>query len=185
MCDPLILGWISMNPDLKRIAIVGPESTGKSQLAQQLAQHYQTEWVPEYARFYLDRLERAYTQPDLSEIAKGQLAWERDKSDHANRYLFCDTNLIVIKVWSDHKYGMTDPWIEDTLKENTYDFYLLGNIDLAWTPDPQREHPDMREHFFRIYENYLKDNTLPYVLISGQEEARKKCAIDAVEKYFS
>ncbi|MEQ9402675.1 MAG: ATP-binding protein [Cyclobacteriaceae bacterium] len=174
-----------MTNPLKKIAIIGPESTGKSETAQQLAQHYQTEWVPEYARFYLDRLDGEYKQSDLGEIARGQMAWEDGKAEYANGYLFCDTNLIVMKIWSDHKYGSTDPWIENELASRTYDFYLLGNIDLTWTPDPQREHPTMRKHFYKVYENYLKENELPYAVISGYEGERKKCAIGAIETHFN
>lgn len=168
----------------KRIAIIGPESTGKSELCQHLAMHYDSEWVPEYARFYLDRLDRDYDQHDLKSIAEGQLAWEDDKAEYANTYLICDTNLIVIKVWSDHKYGNTDSWIEDQLKERTYDFYLLNNIDIPWTPDPQREHPKLRKHFFEVYKNYLEEHELPYAIVSGIEGDRKKCAVDAIEAYF-
>lgn len=168
----------------KRIAIVGPESTGKSELCQHLAMHYDTEWVPEYARFYLDRLDRDYEQHDLTSIAEGQLAWEDDKAEYANNYLICDTNLIVIKIWSDHKYGNTDAWIEQQLAERTYDFYLLNNIDIPWTPDPQREHPKLRKHFFEVYKNYLEDHQLPYAIVSGIEGERKKCAVDAIDAHF-
>ena len=170
---------------LKKIAIIGPESTGKSETARQLAQHYQTEWVPEYARFYLDRLDREYEQSDLLEISKGQVVWEDDKAEYSSKYLFCDTNLIVMKIWSDHKYGNTDPWIEKELESRKYDYYLLGNIDLLWTKDPQREHPNMREYFLELYKNYLEEHELPYALVSGYEGERKKCAVEAVEKYFS
>ena len=170
---------------LKKIAIIGPESTGKSELAQHLARHYDTEWVPEYARFYLDRLDREYEQHDLKSIAEGQLAWEDEKAEYSNNYLICDTNLIIIKVWSDHKYGKTDDWIEEQVNSRTYDFYLLNNIDLPWMPDPQREHPNMREHFLKIYQEYLETNDLPYALVSGIEGDRKQCAVDAIENFFS
>lgn len=169
---------------VKRIAIIGPESTGKSETAQQLAQHYQTEWVPEYARFYLDRLDREYEQDDLLEIAKGQLAWEDEKAHYAQDLLFCDTNLIVIKIWSDHKYGETNPWIEEQLESRKYDYYLLNDIDLVWKPDPQREHPNLREHFFDVYNKYLQDRNLPYVIVSGHESERKRCAFEALDRFF-
>lgn len=169
----------------KRIAIIGPESTGKSELCQHLAFHYDTEWVPEYARFYLDRLDGEYQKHDLKAIAEGQLSWEDEKAEYANKYLICDTNLIVIKIWSEHKYGETDAWIEEQLNEREYDFYLLNNIDIPWTPDPQREHPKLRKHFFEVYKKYLEDNKLPYAKVSGIEGERKKCAVDAIESYFS
>lgn len=169
---------------LKRIAIIGPESTGKSELCQQLAAHYQTEWVPEFARFYIDRLDRDYEQHDLKAIAEAQLTWEDEKAEYANDYLFCDTNLIVIKIWSEHKYGNTDPWIEEQLNIRKYDFYLLNNIDIPWTPDPQREHPTLRKHFFEVYKNYLEERGFPYSLVSGIEVERKKSALKALENHF-
>lgn len=168
----------------KRIAIIGPESTGKSELCQHLARIYDTEWVPEFARFYLDRLDRPYEKEDLLAIAQGQMKWEDDKAQHANHYLFCDTNLIVMKIWSDHKFGETDDWIESELGKREYEFYLLANIDLIWRPDPQREHPKLRKHFFEIYENYLKAHHLPYGIVSGIEEVRTQSAIDLLNDFF-
>jgi NadR type nicotinamide-nucleotide adenylyltransferase len=168
---------------LKRIAVIGPESTGKSELCQQLARDFETEWVPEYARFYLDRLPRDYEQQDLLEIAKGQLVWEDDKAEYASKYLFCDTNLIVIKIWSDYKYGSTDPWIEAELQRRKYDFYLLPYIDVAWRPDPQREHPDKRKYFFDVYEDYLKEQNLPYAIVKGIEDDRTAAAKEALESH--
>ena len=170
---------------IKKIAVLGPESTGKSELCQHLAVQYETEWVPEYARFYIDRLQQPYEQQDLKAIAQGQLSWEDEKSTYADKYLICDTNLIVIKIWSDHKYGNTDPWIEEQLKERTYDFYLLTNVDIPWRPDPQREHPQLRQHFLKVYEDYLKEHNLPYALVSGIEGDRKQCAVNAIENHFS
>ncbi len=167
---------------LKRIAIIGPESTGKSELAQQLAVEFDTQWVPEYARVYLDRLDREYEKKDLLEIARGQVAWEDDKAQYGKDWLFCDTNLIVIKIWSDHKYGFTDPWIEQELANRHYSYYLLNNTDLPWLPDPQREHPHKREYFFNVYEQYLKTNNLPYSVVSGMEKDRLHCALESLRK---
>lgn len=169
----------------KRIVIIGPESTGKSESCQHLARHYDCEWVPEFARFYLDRLPGEYQQHDLKAIAEGQLAWEDEKAEYDNEYLFCDTNLIVIKIWSDHKYGSTDPWIEEQIKSRPYDFYLLNDIDILWTPDPQREHPNLRKHFFKVYKDYLEANELPFAIVSGIEGDRKNCAVEAIESFFS
>ncbi|MEO9482506.1 MAG: ATP-binding protein [Ekhidna sp.] len=170
---------------IKRIVVLGPESTGKSELCQHLARHYDTEWVPEYARFYLDRLTGEYQQSDLKSMAEGQLSWEDEKAEYANEYLICDTNLIVIKIWSDHKYGNTDEWIEKELANRSYDFYLLNNIDIPWMPDPQREHPKMRKHFFDIFKSYLEEHNLPHAIVSGIEGERKNCAVDAVSTFFS
>lgn len=169
---------------LKRIAVVGPESTGKSELCQHLARIYDTEWVPEYARFYLDRLSGTYTQPDLVEMAKGQLIWEDDKADYAHEFLFCDTTMLVFKIWSDHKYGQTDSWIESELKTRKYDFYLLTNFDIPWMPDPYREHPKLRKHFFDLYKHYLEEHQLPFGIVSGIEEDRTQCAMDHLNGFF-
>ncbi|MEM9326457.1 MAG: ATP-binding protein [Bacteroidota bacterium] len=170
---------------LKRVAVIGPESTGKSELCQQLARAFRTEWVPEFARFYLDRLDRPYEQPDLLNIAKGQLAWEDDKAEYSKDFLFCDTNLIVMKIWSDHSYGETDPWILQSLATRAYDYYLLSDIDLAWRPDPQREHPHLRPYFFDLYHSYLVDHQLPFAVVSGIEGDRLACAKDALISYFN
>ncbi len=165
---------------LKKIAIVGPESTGKSELAELLAGHYGTHWVPEYARAYLENLGRPYQQRDLLEIAKGQISQEDEIAEKTEGLLFCDTNLIVLKIWSDHRYGQTDPWILDQLAHRRYDFHLLMDIDLPWAPDPLREHPDMREYFFEKYEDYLVSNDLTFQVISGSSHERQKNALDAL-----
>jgi len=166
----------------RKVAIVGPESTGKSELSQQLAHHYKSDWVPEYAREYLHRLGRPYEEKDLLEIARGQLRLEDEKREADP--LFCDTNLIVIKIWSDHKYGQTHPEILKSLEQRTYDFYLLTDIDLPWQEDPQREHPKLRAYFFGLYEQYLRDHQLPYGVVSGVGKDRLTCAINALQGYF-
>lgn len=168
----------------KRICVLGPESTGKSELCQHLARVYNTEWVPEYARFFLDRLSRPYEQSDLLEIAKGQMIWEDDKASYADKYLFCDTNLVVIKIWSDHKYGETDPWILQEIERRKYDFYLLNNIDMPWIPDPQRENPKDRKFFFELFKSVLEERQFPYAIVSGIEEARTACARAAIDDFF-
>ncbi|HLF34447.1 MAG TPA: ATP-binding protein, partial [Cyclobacteriaceae bacterium] len=89
---------------MKKIAIVGPECTGKSWLAQKLAEHFSASWAPEFAREYIDRLDRPYNRGDLLAIAKGQAKMEDHVTEGAGDLLFCDTNLLVIKVWSEHKY---------------------------------------------------------------------------------
>lgn len=158
---------------LKKIVILGPESTGKSTLTKQLAEHFQCDWVPECARQYIDQLDRPYEKTDLLEIAKGQLHLEDEAvSKTAGNLLFYDTNLIVIKVWSDFKYGRTHPGIEEQLHLRTYDHYLLTDIDLPWEADPQREHPDKRKELFDIYESYLRSRKLPYSIIRGNGSQR-------------
>ena len=110
---------------VKKIAITGPESTGKSTLARKLADHYKTVWVPEYARTYIDKLKRPYEQHDLAEIAKGQIFYEKDLIQKASEYLFCDTELTVIKIWSEYKYGNIEPFLISEHNKSSYDLYLL------------------------------------------------------------
>ena len=164
-----------------KIAITGPESTGKSMLAEELAEYYDTVFVPEYARGYIDRLDRPYNREDILEIAKGQISEEDRWIQRAIRMLFCDTELIVTKIWSDVKYGMCDPWILQKIEENKYDLFLLCNIDLPWEEDPQREHPHMREKLFSLYHDEMTKRGFPFNIVSGIGKKRLMNAIDFVE----
>jgi NadR type nicotinamide-nucleotide adenylyltransferase len=169
----------------KRVAIIGPECTGKSELSKFLAQHFKTEWVPEYARAYIDNLRRPYNQNDLITIAHGQLRLEDEYARDANTFLFCDTNLYVIKVWSMFKYGNCDQEILDQIANRKYDLYLLTYVDLPWEEDPLREHPTKREELYNIYLNEMKNQSVPFVEIKGDREQRRATAIEAIEKLRS
>lgn len=166
---------------LKRIAITGPESTGKSKLCQQLADYYNDLWVPEFAREYIDKLGRPYTQSDILTIAKSQVELESETAKKAHRFLFCDTELIVTKIWSEHKYLNCDPWILEQIKKTDYHLYLLCDIDLPWEADPQREHPDLREYFFEKYRKELKSHKFNYKIVSGSGKERLDNAIKLID----
>ena len=166
---------------VKRIMITGPESTGKSWLAQKLAEHYQTLWVPERARTYLAEINRPYQEQDLLHIAKEQLELEDSMAARANQLLFCDTGMLVLKVWSEHSYGRCHPFILQQLRQREYAHYLLPDIDMPWEPDPQREHPHLRQYFFQLYQKNLRKAKKPYTIISGSGEERLQNAIRAVE----
>ncbi|PVY43842.1 AAA family ATPase [Pontibacter virosus] len=155
-----------------KVAITGPESTGKSTLSQQLAVHYNTVWVPEYARTYIETLDRPYTLQDLEQIARGQLALEAQMESQAERLLFSDTDLLVIKIWSEHAFGECPDWVLQKLKQQDYNLYLLMGVDLPWEPDPQREHPHLRQYFYDWYKRELEALQVPYLEISGQHEDR-------------
>lgn len=165
-----------------KIAIVGPECTGKSDLAAYLAEYFNTVWVPEYARGYLDNLVRPYEPQDLLTIAHGQLRLENEWAINANKFLFCDTTLLVIKVWSEFKFGTCDPEILTALADTSYDLHLLTYVDIPWEDDPQREHPDKREELFRIYRQELTAMNVPFIEIRGPREQRRKTAVEAVRK---
>lgn len=176
-----------MTPSLKRIVIIGPESTGKSTLTEDLATYFQRPWVPEYARSYLDQLGRPYEEEDLWVIAQGQLAAEDQAAQQAGKgFLFCDTDLYVLKVWSEHKYGRCDERILRKIAERPYDFYLLTDIDIPWISDPQREHPqpEMRAYFLSVYEALVQESTCPWTKISGSRTERLSKAVEVLKKHF-
>ncbi len=167
-----------------KIAITGPESTGKSMLAQQLADHYGTVWVPEYARVYLLQIDRPYEYDDILEIARGQQASEAVFEPIADKLLFADTEMLVTKIWCDVRYGRCHPWIETQLQHQDYALYLLPDIDLPWTYDPLREHPHMREQLMERYKTELNRLGFPYRVIRGSGETRFKNARLAVDEYL-
>jgi len=165
---------------LLRIAIVGPECTGKSELAEYLANHFGSAWVEEYARTYLDTLERPYDEADLLKIAQGQISLEDNLAAESAQVLICDTNLLVIKIWSEFKYSRCDQKILDLIDSRTYDLHFLTDIDIPWEADKQREHPDRREELFEIYERELQSRKLSYIKISGSREERRRLAIKSI-----
>src|SRR5690606_21868136 len=174
-------------PKIKKIVIIGPESTGKSTLTQALAEAFDEPWVEEYAREFLENLDRAYTYEDLLKIAKGQIALEEKKAKAARQLLFCDTDLHVMQVWSDHKFGKTHSWILQQIRERAYDLYFLTSIDIPWQEDPLREHPDpeTRQYFFDIYHEVLIASDTPFKIVSGNPEERLNQAIFHLKKFLN
>lgn len=160
----------------KKIVIIGPESTGKSTLCKQLANHYKTLWCPEFAREYLLKNGTHYTFEDLATIAKGQLQLEEEyeqkvkketlnmtmKNSYSN--LFIDTNMYVMKVWCEFVFGKCHQFIIDEIASRKYDLYLLCNIDLPWIKDELREYPDEkpRQDLFNIYKAILQNQSTPW-----------------------
>jgi NadR type nicotinamide-nucleotide adenylyltransferase len=180
---------------LKKIVILGPESTGKSSLCQQLADHYNTIWVPEYARTYLHDHGMNYSYDDLLTIAKGQLALEDkylEKLERSSKSkqlafdihpLFIDTNMHVMKVWCEFVFGQCHEWILHQIARRTYDLYLLCDIDLPWVKDELREYPDLesRQRLFRIYKDMMINQTVQWVQICGNYDQRFVKAVAAVD----
>jgi len=169
---------------LKKIVIIGPESTGKSTLCEQLAAHYHTGWVPEFAREYLTTHGTAYRYEDLLTIAKGQVKLEDRMAMEARDLLFVDTDLYVMKVWSEFVFGKCDPWILEQITARQYDGYLLCRTDLPWTADELREYPDpvTREKLFHIYKDILVNQTTPWSEVGGLAGQRLEGAIEIVDK---
>ena len=166
---------------LIKVAIVGPESTGKTFLAQKLAGHFDTHWVPEYAREYLDKTGGEYEQSDLLKIARGQVDLEDKLAEKSRNLLICDTNLLVIKIWSEHKYQNCHPWILQEILRRKYDLHFLCDIDLPWQEDPQREHPHLRTYFLDRYQTELTNLKVPFHMIRGNEMKRFHAAVNAID----
>jgi len=166
--------------DIIKIAITGPESTGKSTLSAQLAKKYNTLWVPEYAREYISEKEGNYEESDLLHIANQQYANEQLFVKDANKILFCDTEMLVIKIWSMVKYERCHPEIIQKLKTQNFSHYLLCDIDILWQEDPLREHPHFREQLFSMYEQELKHYNFPYTIIQGDGDERLNLAVNTI-----
>ncbi|AKD03220.1 ATP-binding protein [Pontibacter korlensis] len=164
-----------------KIAVTGPESTGKSTIAAQLATRFNTVWVPEYARSYVATLDQPYTLDDIEAIARGQLALEQEMQLQANDILFSDTDMLVLKIWSEHAFGHCPDWIQRQLEQQDYNLCLLMGVDLPWEPDPQREHPHLRQFFYHWYKRELEALGAPFVEIFGQEQERLELATKHVE----
>jgi NadR type nicotinamide-nucleotide adenylyltransferase len=170
-----------------RISLTGPESAGKSTLAAQLAAHYGTTWAPEYARQYLEEKGPSYTLADLEAIAHGQLAAEAAAASQASGLLFCDTDLLVIKIWAENAFGTCPAWVLAELAQPRYALTLLLAPDLPWAPDPLREHPDpaQRWHFYGLYRQELTRLGWPFVEISGPAAERLAQAVAAIKAHLT
>jgi nicotinamide riboside kinase len=194
---------------IKKIVIIGPESTGKSTLCKQLADHYKTLWVPEFAREYLEKHGTNYTYEDLLTIANGQVALEEEytnlkienqKSEIRNQkseignflyspltthhsLFFFDTNMYVMKVWCEFVFNKCPSWILNKIAERKYDMYLLCNIDLPWIKDELREYPDLRTRnkLYHYYKDLLINQSVPWIDINGNYERRLQQAVKAVD----
>jgi NadR type nicotinamide-nucleotide adenylyltransferase len=147
-----------------RVGIIGPESTGKSTLANYLAHRYNGVLVPEYAREYMEKLAPTYeyTYDDVVAIAKQQVEQLESLADDLQIF---DTELIITKVWFLHKFGHCPEFVEQALRDFPMDVYLLCYPDMPWQPDPVRENPTIREYLFDWYEREIQTLDIPYYVI--------------------
>ncbi|HVV54081.1 MAG TPA: ATP-binding protein [Mucilaginibacter sp.] len=167
-----------------KIAVVGPESTGKSTMSAYLAEHYNTVWVPEFARDYCAALTEPPTWQDEVNMFYGQLALEQEMLQNASDLLICDTTFITVKIWSDYTFGRSPQEVLDELKVHPYDLYLLLSIDMPWEEDPLRDFPHMREHFIEVWHRELKELNANYVVISGIGQERYDSAVRAIDDFL-
>ena len=194
--------------EMKKIVVIGPESTGKSTLCAQLAAHYQTLWVPEYAREYLEKNGTDYSYNDLLTIARGQVKLEEEISSQLSAvsnqrsavsnqqsaqsivhhtshipYLFIDTDMYVMKVWCEFVFNQCHNWILNQIATRHYDAYLLCDVDLTWIEEDIREYPDikLREKLYHFYKDLMIHQSVPWCIISGDKEKRLNKAISFIE----
>jgi NadR type nicotinamide-nucleotide adenylyltransferase len=177
---------------LKKIVVIGPESTGKSTLCGYLADYYNTLWCPEFAREYLLENGTAYTIDDLITIAKGQLdavqKYTRALQSQIDQTgivkpLIVDTDMYVMKVWAEYVFGTCPTFILNEINKQDYDLYLLCKPDIPWVKDELREYPDEkpRQELFQIYKDILINQQTPWVEISGGFETRNQKAVAAID----
>lgn len=187
---------MSTKAALKKIVVIGPESTGKSTLCGYLADYYKTIWCPEFAREYLLENGTTYTVDDLMIIAKGQLDAEKkhtvalqSQTDQTGiiKPLIIDTDMYVMKVWAEYVFGTCPTFILDEINKQHYDLYLLCKPDIPWVKDELREYPDEkpRQELFQIYKDILINQQTPWTEISGDFEARNQKAVAAINEVLA
>jgi len=173
--------------NLIKVVLFGPESTGKTTMSELLAKHYDTVWVAEFAREYLqdkwNNERKTCEDSDLIPIARGQIALENKLALKADRILICDTDLLETKVYSEEYYGgFVHPNLDKYALKNQYDLYLLTNIDTPWEADDLRDRPDQRQEMYQAFENTLIRYKRPYIKLDGSIKERVELATTAIDK---
>ena len=164
-----------------KIVVTGPESTGKTTLLNKINNKWNFTVIPEYARIYIDKLNRPYNYDDILEIAKGQIALEDNLNDVRSTLLFADTDLLTLQIWCEYKYNKCHTLIKKELLERQPDLYLLCYPDIPWEFDPQRENPHDRLILFNIYKRKMEELKVDYAIIKGTMSERLKMIEQIIE----
>jgi nicotinamide riboside kinase len=170
---------------LKKIAFIGPESTAKSSLCEQLALHYNTAWSPEYAREYISDLNRPYEMNDVLHCIRKQIDSNKNAESKSSKLFFADNEAINGMVWLLDKYQSCPKWVMDEIISNPFDLYLLTYPDIDFVSDNVRENGDRRMYFYDWYKKELDLRKLNYAIIRGHGNARYENALKAVENFLS
>ena len=175
-----------MEKKINRIVLIGAESTGKTELAIFLAQKFNSNCVPEYAREYIEKLDRPYNYEDIEHIARKQIELEEEYLKKSINILFYDTYLIITKIWFKLVFNRIPPWIEEKIKNNNIDLFLLCNNDIDWVPDKVRENGgEMREKLFEIYKQELINYGFNYKIVTGVGNDRFENALNHVTEFLN
>jgi NadR type nicotinamide-nucleotide adenylyltransferase len=172
--------------EIRKIAFIGPESSGKTYLATHFARLYDEPLVAEFAREYLQGKTSPYRAEELLTIAEKQMEAEKAGLLNARRFLFCDTEILSIKVWQEIKYGKAHPQLDEWYKNQPYHFYFLLQPDLPYQPDPLRESPSPadRQAIFAHFQHYLDQHGHSYCIISGKTKNRIENIRKTLESRF-
>ena len=162
-----IFSYMKVNSQSHKIVVTGPESSGKTTLAKQLAKQLSIPWIPEYARNYLEKIGRPYQLEDIQSIGRHQQAQHEFMLAQEPEFLICDTSFLVLKIWAEVKYGQKNDWLEKQFQEDQVSLYLLCEPDIPWTYDPLRENPDDRYGLFKRYQSALEIHEKPFSIIKG------------------
>lgn len=170
---------------LHRIVITGPESTGKTALAEALAEKFSSVWIPEYARHYVENLNHPYNYDDVVRIAQYQITQEMEVASKIGKgLLIFDTWLIITKVWFDLVFGRCPEWVTDHIRSSTIDLFLVCDTDLPWIADPVRENGgEKRDQLFLLYCSEIRSFGFNYEIVSGYGITRTENAVNALLKH--
>jgi len=169
---------------VKKICIYGPESTGKTTLAKQLAEHYKTEWIPEYARVWIEKNGFKFNYLDIERFGRGQIRIEKKACEKANQFLFCDTDSITTSIYSRQYFKKVPPLVKKLAKSNRFDLYLFTEIDLPWKKDKLRDLGHKRREMKNIFKQALVERNIPFEVVKGRGSERLKAAIEVINRHF-
>ncbi len=170
-----------MNKRPYTVVLTGPESTGKTTLAEQLARHFGGTWIPEYARTYVETINRPYAYRDVIHIVRHQIEVLKNPDMPGNPFLFLDTDLIILKIWFHVVYGHVPEGLQEAIRKRKIDLYLLCRPDIPWVSDPVRENPGRkREELYVMYEEEIRGGGFAYKVVSGRGEERFRNAVASV-----